>query len=63
MAKAVEGVVLGELLVVKKTFTNRETGETRDYNSYELHFDEDTVVRFNVRQEDRSLLEHLLKRM
>lgn len=69
MAKADDGFVVGELLAVPKIFKDKNTGETRKYTSYEVHFpgiyadEEDIVVRFSVRAEDRSLFEHLLRGM
>lgn len=56
-----EGVVIGDLIAVKKRYTDRETNKTREYYGYEVHFENGAVVRFSPLPNDRSLLDFAIQ--
>lgn len=51
-----ENIVLGELVAVRKKFTDKTTGEVREYYGYQVEFENGAIVRFLPMQDDRSLL-------
>lgn len=59
MAKEVMQV--GVLVAEEKTFTDSETGKTRNYLSYYVEFENGAIVHFVPRQNDRALLTFILE--
>lgn len=61
MAEAKKEVVLGDLVAVRKKFTDKTTGEVREYFGYEIEFESGAKVRFAPLQDDRSLLKYVMQ--